>query len=254
MGKANILIVEDENIVALDIKQTLISIGYSVVGVLSKGDDVRDFLNKNKIPDLILMDIMIKGNETGVEVAKWVNANYQVPIVFLTAHSDEKTLSAAKDSDPYGYIVKPFKEVDLKSGVDIALNRFKKAQETESKLELFSSILRNSDEQYDYIFVKHNSKFVKLYIADIMYIEALKDYVLFVTDTEKFTLHITMKELTEKLPEQYFSRVHRSFIVNINKISAIDYVNAKLEIEGASKQIPVGGSYKEGLLKQFKLI
>jgi DNA-binding LytR/AlgR family response regulator len=254
MAKSNILIVEDESIVALDIKQSLIKLGYNVVGVLSSGKDVQDFFSKNIIPDLILMDIMIKGDQSGIEVAQWVNMNYNVPIVFLTAHSDEKTLSAAKDSDPYGYIIKPFKEVDLKSGIDIAINRFKKAKEVETKLELFSSILGNNDDQHDYIFVKNNSKFIKLYIADIKYIEALKDYVLFITDKEKFTLHITMKELTEKLPEQYFARVHRSFIVNLNRISAIDYVNAKLDVEGVKKQIPVGGSYKEGLLKQFKLI
>lgn len=125
MAEGRILIVEDEHIVAMGIKRMLKSLGYTVTGVASSG---KDAISKaeSTFPDLILMDIMLKGELDGVEAAKDIKERFDVPIVYLTAYSDSNILERVKKTGPSGYIVKPFDEKDLYSNIEIALHRSRK--------------------------------------------------------------------------------------------------------------------------------
>jgi CheY-like chemotaxis protein len=125
MAEGRILIVEDEHIVAMGIKRMLKSLGYTVTGVASSG---KDAISKaeSTFPDLILMDIMLKGELDGVEAAKEIKERFDVPIVYLTAYSDSNILERVKKTGPSGYIVKPFDEKDLYSNIEIALHRSRK--------------------------------------------------------------------------------------------------------------------------------
>ena len=120
MAEGRILIVEDEHIVAMGIKRMLKSLGYTVTGVASSG---KDAISKaeSTFPDLILMDIMLKGELDGVEAAKEIKERFDVPIVYLTAYSDSNILERVKKTGPSGYIVKPFDEKDLYSNIEIAM-------------------------------------------------------------------------------------------------------------------------------------
>ena len=120
MGLAKILIVEDESIVAADIEDTLHKIGYEVVGIVSSGEDALERAAVHAV-DLILMDIQLKGTLDGIETAATVREKYNIPVVYLTAHADEATLERAKITEPYGYIVKPFEEIELKVALELAL-------------------------------------------------------------------------------------------------------------------------------------
>lgn len=120
MGEIKILIVEDENIVALEIKKRLQKMGYIVPGVASTGKDAI-CMAEGLLPDLILMDIMLKGEIDGIDAAYEIHTKYNIPIIYLTAYSDEKTLQRAKITEPYGYILKPFGEDDLRTNIEIAL-------------------------------------------------------------------------------------------------------------------------------------
>ena len=123
MSIAAILIVEDENIVALDMKMRLESLGYRVMGVVDSGAAALEFLSSS-VPDLILMDIKLKGNVDGIETARAVRERLNVPIIFVTAFTDEQTLERAKLASPYGYIVKPFHERELRIAIELALYKF----------------------------------------------------------------------------------------------------------------------------------
>ena len=125
--KTKILIVEDEAIVAKDISVCLEKIGYEVIASFSKGEKALNFLENNK-PDLVLMDIMLAGNISGIEASAKIKKDYDIPVVFLTAYADEKTISKAKITEPYGYIIKPFKEIDLRTSIEMALYKFKKRE------------------------------------------------------------------------------------------------------------------------------
>lgn len=125
MKEANILVVEDENIVALSIKKKLEIMGYSVVGTASSGEDA---IIKADLfyPDLVLMDVMLRGEVDGIEAAEKIREKFDIPVIFLTAYTDDKTLERAKMAEPYGYISKPFKEQDLKSNIEMALHKHEK--------------------------------------------------------------------------------------------------------------------------------
>src|SRR5688572_4018758 len=106
MGMAKVLIVEDQRIVALDIKNSLERLGYLVVGSTASGDEALKIVEINP-PDIILMDIILKGEMDGIETATIVRQKYHIPVVYLTSYSDEKTLQRALLTEPHGYILKP---------------------------------------------------------------------------------------------------------------------------------------------------
>ena len=124
MAKAKILVVEDESIVAKDIEKRLKSLGYAVPAVVSSGEEAIKKTAQTH-PDLVLMDIKIKGDVDGVEAATQIRARFNIPVVYLTAYSDEKTLERAKITEPLGYILKPFEERELHTAIEIALYKHK---------------------------------------------------------------------------------------------------------------------------------
>jgi two-component system response regulator LytT len=247
----NILVVEDESIVSKDIQMSLKKLGYNVVGAANTGEKAVDLALELK-PNLILMDIMLKGEMTGIDAATVIKETLDIPVIFLTAYADESTLSKAKVTEPYGYIIKPFKEVDIHTSIEMALYKHEKVSEVTKERDLLFSIAEGGTAGDGMIFVKSKSRQVKLNTADVYFVEALKDYVVINTRDTRYTIHSTMKDIVKKLPEQEFIRVHRSFIVNINRISALESSNIILEDD--KKLIPIGGSYKDDLQKRLKFI
>ena len=251
MSKINILVVEDESIVSKDIQYSLNKLGYNVVGSAASGDKALE-IARTESPDLVLMDIMLKGTMNGIETAEIIKAELAIPIVFLTAYADESTLSKAKITEPYGYIIKPFKEIDLHTSIEMAIYKHGKEQEVIRERNLLYSIVENKESSNGFIFVKSNSRLVKLNTSDIFYIEALKDYVVIHTIDTRFTIHSTMKDIELKMGAAEFIRVHRSFIVRLDKIATIEFPN--LTLENDKKSIPIGGSFRDDLNNRIKTV
>ncbi len=137
MDKIKILIVEDEIIVAKHIEDSLLSLGYSVTGISSSGEEAVEHAGHFR-PDVVLMDIMLGGGTDGISAAELIRKRYNIPIIFLTAYSNENTIHRAKTVKPYGYILKPFEETDLFTSIEIALHKHrierKLVEETENAL------------------------------------------------------------------------------------------------------------------------
>lgn len=251
MSKTNILVVEDESIVSKDIQHSLHKLGYNVVGAASTGEKALE-LARSEHPDIVLMDIMLKGELNGIETAEIIKRELAVPVVFLTAYADESTLAKAKITEPYGYIIKPFKEIDLHTSIEMAIYKHNKEQVIIRERDLLYSIVENKESASDFIFVKSNSRLVKLRTSDIYYIEALKDYVVIHTADTRYTIHSTMKDIESKMGSSEFIRVHRSFIVRLDKIASIEFPN--LTLENDKKVIPIGGSYRDDLNSKIKMV
>lgn len=249
MSKKRIFVVEDESIVSKDIQQSLKKLGFEIAGAASSGEKAVEKIEETK-PDLVLMDIMLKGEMSGIDTAEIVKEKFNIPVIYLTAYADEGTLSKAKVTEPYGYIIKPFKEIDLLTSIEMALYKHGKEVEVIKERDFLYSLVEQKEEGV--MFVKSNSRLVKVNTADILFIEALKDYVVINTPTAKYTIHSTMKDIEKKLPSKEFIRVHRSYIVRIDKIASIEQPN--IIIEGNKKMIPIGGSYKEDLYKRINLV
>lgn len=250
MANASILVVEDESIVAKDIKLNLEKLGYKVVGTVATGEKAIEQSIELK-PDLILMDIMLKGKMSGIEATAFIKENLNIPVVYLTANADDATVDKAKYTEPHGYIIKPFTPTDLHTAVEMALHKFGKEQDVKKERDLLYQIVENRDNKNSF-FVKAKSKLVKLNTTDIFFVEALKDYVVINTTGTRYTIHSTMKDIEKKLPSDQFMRVHRSFIVRVDKIVAIEQSNT-LILENDKKAIPIGGSYKDDLLQRINL-
>jgi CheY-like chemotaxis protein len=133
MAKARILVVEDERIIAEDIKISLEEADYEVVAVESSADGAINAIRQHT-PDLVLMDIMLKSEMDGVEAAGKIRSQYQIPLIYLTSHTDRATIERAKQTQPYGYLIKPFANRELDTTIEMALYKHQAEMEREHLL------------------------------------------------------------------------------------------------------------------------
>jgi len=374
MSKTKILVVEDESIVAKDIQNTLIKLGYDVPATASSAATAYDKLDEIQ-PDLVFLDIKLKGDVDGIQIAERIKNAYDIPVIFLTSFVDKQTLDRAKITEPYGYLIKPFSEPDLQSTIEMALFKFQKDKETRDSKERFESALINiedaiiildtnyrisflnpraenlsgygndsgqgidifsvlrlenesgsmltreqlsdqirKDKVFDQkdggivalrdnsafkaditcspvrdekdsligyalvirktgadatarplsgaeptmepliiqnsFFVKKGSMLVKVFLENINWIQAMDNYVIIQTGNEQFIIHSTMKDIESKLPTNKFLRVHRSYIIPIEKINVLDENTVLI----GDKTIPVGKSYKEAFMNRLNFL
>ncbi len=140
-----ILIVEDEKIVAMDMRHNLLGMGYEVAAMAATGEEAVEAAVNEK-PDLVLMDIFLAGKMNGIEAARLIQEHHDVPIVYVTAHSDEKTFKEAKLTGPFGYVIKPFEDKDLRIAIEVALYKFRMEIELKESRRRFREVfLQNVD-------------------------------------------------------------------------------------------------------------
>lgn len=243
MGQAiKILIVEDEMIIAANISLQLSTLGYEVSGIIPRGEEALLHIKQNQ-PDIVLMDIQLKGELNGIETAQLMQQDYDIPIIYLTANADDDHFEKAKTTHPYAFISKPFKKLDLQRAIELTINHIQ-TKELNSEQSISPYILS------DCIFVRSHEKMVKVPIKDILYIEAERNYCRIHSKGKEYLLVITLKDLDEKLPQEHFLRIHRSFIVNISQIDEI----ANTHVVISKKAIPISKPLKEELLKRLQTI
>jgi len=124
MSGERIMVVEDESILVMLLKRKLNNYGYGEIDWVDTGEAAVRNAESFK-PDLILMDIVLKGNMDGIEAAKRINENFDIPIIYLTAYSSDEVLKRALETEPYGYIIKPFRELEINANIKIALHKHK---------------------------------------------------------------------------------------------------------------------------------
>jgi CheY-like chemotaxis protein len=122
LSEVTVLIVEDDNIIAQIADWRLKNLGYTVCGRAATGAEAMELLVKHK-PDIVLMDINIKGDIDGIETAKMIKKEFSIPVVYVTSHSDGLTLERAKETKPEGFILKPFEDDDLRVAIEMALKK-----------------------------------------------------------------------------------------------------------------------------------
>lgn len=130
-----VLIVEDESIVAKDIQRRLETLGYTVSAIVASGENAVEKARDN--PDVVLMDIVLKGDMDGIKAAEIIRSQFSIPVIYMTSYADDKTLERAKVTEPYGYILKPFEDRELHTIIEIALHKHemeKKVRESEQWL------------------------------------------------------------------------------------------------------------------------
>ena len=142
MSKARILVVEDEGIIAEDLQLSLEEMGYEVVGIAVTGEDAVEEAEKSR-PDLVLMDVVLQGQMNGIEAANRIHKMLGIPVIYLTAYSDDKMLERAKITEPFGYMIKPIRERELYTNIEVALFKHEMERKLKEGREWFSVTLRS---------------------------------------------------------------------------------------------------------------
>lgn len=142
MPKANVLVVEDEGIIAWNIENILTRFGYSVVGVAASGTEAIEKVGETN-PDVVLMDIRLQGEMDGIEAAEQIHVRFNVPVIYLTAHANDHIIERAKATQPFGYIIKPFQEKELNATIELALYKFRIERDLQTEKDWFSKVLKN---------------------------------------------------------------------------------------------------------------
>ncbi|MDH5506623.1 MAG: diguanylate cyclase [Anaerolineae bacterium] len=145
LDTAQILIVEDESIIAMEIEDRLIAQGYIVQGKAASGVDALERVSVGR-PDLVLMDIVLKGPLDGIQTAARIRDDFDIPVIYLTANADEKTLDRAKVTEPYGYLIKPFEERELHTTIEMALYKHSMEKKLRESQQWFSTTLNSVTE------------------------------------------------------------------------------------------------------------
>lgn len=243
MSLTRILIVEDDMIIAANISLQLTNLGYEVTGIETKGEEAIHHAIETK-PDIILMDIQLKGKASGIDVAHAIHKVQDTPIIFLTANEDDVTFQKAKETQPFAFISKPFSKLNLERTIALAEERIK------GEFSASGSADTLVDAHEDRIFIRNQNRLVKVMLDDILWVEAERNYCKIITSMQAHTIVSPLNKLCEKIDQKRFIRIHRSFMVNFSKVEAV--VESHVELKG--KILPIGKQYKEDLFRLMKKV
>jgi len=239
MNGISILLLEDELLLAKDLKGELEELGYVVTHVRS-GEETLKKLTKST-PDLAILDIEIEGEMDGLEIGSYIKNTYSLPIIYLTQFKDLQTFKKAKRSRPTSYLTKPVNLWDLTRAIELSLEHtaISYNQESENYLLPRAIYLKSGEQSFD-----------KVTIENIYYLKAAGAYTEIHTTAKHFLFSDNISYYEKRLIAPQLIRVHRSWMVNINKVDKIEENN--LVING--EKIPIGKTYKKSVLSAFTFI
>lgn len=235
MNDARILLVEDDFSYLVKLEIMLDRLGFNNIHKVDNGHDALKSIQLQQ-PNLILMDIQLNGNLTGIDIAKKIQAQ-NIPIIFITAQLNPKYFEKAKETAPYAYLNKPFDEITLQRSIVLAL-----------KFSTRKTHLPNKKEE-DFIFIKKAGSLEKLNYIDILWIKSEGNHCTLFTADKKYVLKTSLTKLKAKFPNDKFIQTHRSTLAQIDKISQIDLKSKKVYI--GKNTLEIGRSFQKGLIKRM---
>lgn len=245
--KTNILIVEEDMLIAADISMQLTKLGYKIIGINTSGEDALHTL-ENNLPDLILMDVLLNGKLNGIETAQVIMEKFQLPLIFLTSKSDDATFQKAILTKPYAFIFKPYQSFELERTLKLAIQRIEVEKESEHKAESTHHVSAMDDR----LFIRHHHEMVKVLLSEILYAEAQRSYCKIFTVKQSYLISVPLRHIESQLPHDRFIRVHRSFVINLDKIDSISEHHEYLTI--STFEIPISRRLKEEVLKRVNMV
>lgn len=242
MSPLKITIVEDEMITAESIKDMLEDLGYEVTGIYIRATKALEAIVRDK-PDLALLDINLKGEETGIWLAEQLKKEHHIPYVFLTSYGDKATIEKATETNPYGYLLKPIEKQHLFASIEVAIKKFGELNTKVGSAEFEGTVLKDS------LFVKDEYLYVKVQFNDIHFVKSNGNYLEIHTASKKHLIKGTLGSFIESLPEKMFFQTHRSYLLNVDKIDAFGGNYVKVGTE----DVPITAQHKEQLFEHINL-
>lgn len=249
MEKVRILVVEDEIVVAIALVEMLEDLGYEVCDNAIGYSEALEVLQED-VPDLALLDITLGGAKSGIDLAKHIREQYNMPIIFLTSHHDKETVQRAMAAKPNGYLVKPFKEEDLYTSIEAALVNYSTAAPgsdptmTESLASEPSPVLVK-----DSIFVRAGNRYVKVRVSEVLWIESDKNYVSIVVPGHRYSVRSSFKAMLAELPADCFVQCHKSYAINIQRMEALTH---SLVVMEGQQEVPLSRNHRDAVYASLK--
>lgn len=236
MDKTRVLIVEDQVLTARSMEAMIQDHGMEVIALCKSGEDaVR--IAETTVPDIVIMDIRLAGKMSGIETARALQEIHPTPIIYLSDYTDKATVRKAKETHPANFLAKPFNQSDLLRAIDLAISN---ANHLKS--------LANTDD--DFVFVKSAGRYTKLHYNEIIYIEADRAYCTVHSIDKSLDLSMSMATLFDQINPNRFVKVHRSYIVNLRKVT--DFTGNELTVAG--HKIPVSDQHRSELMKRLNIL
>lgn len=243
----NVLIIEDDLKESEKINEHLIAMGYHTTTATNLKDAYGYFYAQK--PDLVLIDIFLGGVPDGIEFAKRISENEasKKPFIFLTSSMDRTVFDAAKMTDPYSYLLKPYNLLELEYAIELALEKFAGEVGVFSTGDYASLIIDQS------FFIKKKDALIKVQLDTIEFIEVEGKYSKIVTFEDSFLVQQSLVQILQKLPKNQFLRVHRNYLVNVTKIKKLNLSDNQIILKNG-KAILISRRYKESFMETFSIL
>lgn len=194
-----ILIVDDDVLIAEFLSDELKELGYTNIMLAHSRKQAIKLMNEYK-PHLVLLDIRMQSEKEGIYIAEEINEKFKIPFIYITAHSDKEIVKQALHTNPTGYITKPIKAIDIYAAIHLVQSNYEKIAEK-------------------FIIIKDGYSDVKISFDNILYAKSDNNYIHIYTTTKKYTIRNTLEWFKENTPHTLFQSTHRSYVVNISKIT-----------------------------------
>ncbi|MBN8654074.1 MAG: response regulator [Cytophagales bacterium] len=238
-----ILTIEDDLLIAEDLKQKLTQLGYLVLGNSTSCNEALDFIAQ-QTPDLIIADVMIDGDKDGIETVSEIYKRLLCPVIFLTANSESATVKRALATHPAAFLIKPFKLSEFAINIDLAIKNFK-AKFPEDKVSHLVT---------DAIFVPDKFLYHKVYKNDILFVEADGSYVRIITSEKKYQITTNLKGFEGQFTHPSFYRVSRKHLVNLNRVTRINGNMLYIKDHKTEHGIAISKFERAEILSRFEII
>lgn len=231
-------ILEDDPFIAEKLEQIVEEAGHSVGLNTSLPSEFISFARSKK-PDLLMMDVNLGQDMDGIETAQEIRSQQNTPIVFITSYFDDLTLARIRVIEPEGFVLKPFREIDVKININLVLHQTSKTEQT------------NSDSEQNPLFIKKGGEMIKVEPSSILYLKGEDNYTeIYFADGSKHMVSSTLKLMQEQFGVYGFMRIHKSYVINLDRL---DTVSGSIVALG-KETIPIGKVYKKNLLDALNIV
>jgi DNA-binding LytR/AlgR family response regulator len=246
-----ILAVEDNPLLARALRPIVADLGYELLPVAASAEEAVAFFDEHK-PDLVLLDVRLRGSQDGIDVARQLNARRPVPLIFVTSFQDRDTFERAKSVGAFAFLIKPYDALVLERAIELAMQHFVREN---GPAEAAAPAATEPDLmlQADSLFVRDGGKLTRVAFADILWVEADDSYCHLHTAKRKFTLRISLRDLEDQLPPNRFLRIHRGYLVQVAFIEQVDPHTNEIQLQNG-QNLPIGRAYRADLLNRLHLV
>lgn len=238
-----ILIIEDEPLIAKDLEYAVQDLGYAVSASCRNSRQALEALQR-AVPDLVICDIHLHNDDwDGIRLAQEIRLRYDIPLIFLTALSDAETIRRAAQTQPQAYLTKPFDDRSLYAAIELAIVRFATPEPSSApSAEAPPPFIAGS------FFVKDKKRLVKIKAEEVLWIKAEGPYSLLATSRQQYLLSIHLGAIEASLSAFPFARIHRSYLVNVQHIEAIEDDTIYM----GQERIPIGKSFRDDFYRRLQ--